>query len=116
MERAIVAVNNWTTEYLKKKYGLRKENNQRKRDRTKSVNGLRITEHAIIRYFERIEGYNIDDIRQKITIGAPRNLVGIKKYTSGDIQVICEGNCVLTLYPIDNHLGNNIKGLEKLGG
>ena len=97
--------------YLKKYYGINKEMNRSLGNRSMRTNGMFITEHAIIRYFERVEGYDIEKIRQNLApewlASKAKNSIG--KYQVGNLTVaVCEGY-VVTVYKADNKLQNTMR-------
>lgn len=110
-------LNRWSRKWLLDHAGAREDEKQRRKDRSKAVNGLKVTEHSIIRYFERFEGYDIDEIRNKITGGSLKSQVdkhGTGKYTVGDMTVVVDGNYVITVYKDNTPKVNSIRGLEAL--
>lgn len=84
-------------------------------------NGIKVSSHALIRYFERFEGYDIEKVTKKLT---DENLAervaryGDGKYKMGDdMTVVVMGSDIVTLYkhkPLYKDTGNRIRGLERL--
>lgn len=110
-------LNRRTYRLLKKLKGITSDDKERSKDRLVKVNGFKITEHALLRYFERVEGYDLQEIREKITENLLVNPNTVGRYKVGDIELIVEGKTIITLYPFrDLYKGNvnPIKGLEKL--
>lgn len=62
----------------------------------------RVSDHALLRYFERIEGYNMEEIKKKIL--SPRvidqmNILGSKGvYAADDFYVLVKNKTVVTVY------------------
>lgn len=67
----------------------------------KSDNSIKISEHAILRYFERIKGYNISDIEKEIITEDVKKLVetlgGNGKYPFNDFQLVLKDFTVTTI-------------------
>lgn len=57
-----------------------------------------VTDHALIRYFERMEDYNLREVRQTITNGL-KEKNGFSKQFVADMVVVCKDNTILTVYP-----------------
>lgn len=59
-----------------------------------------ITEHAMLRYFERILGFNLDEVKKEILTDDLKALVkklGDGKYTIGGKKMIVRGNVIVTI-------------------
>jgi len=108
--KLLTYINRLTTKILLKRYGVNTDYNRAGAQRRKKHNGFQVSEHALLRYYERLEGYNPENVMSTIT----KRLVvkqGVNKQVTGDMQVVCKGNVVLTVYPNDYGVGNKIKGL-----
>lgn len=63
---------------------------------------LKVSEHAIVRYFERVKGFNIEEIEKEIL---SENVVSLINkldgnngtYPNGDYSVILKNNTVITV-------------------
>ena len=65
-----------------------------------------VSDHAIVRYFERVLGYNIKEIKKKILPDPFKTVVnkfGNGKYPIGSHHVIVEGGRVVTIYGEKNN-------------
>jgi hypothetical protein len=88
-----------------------------------STTEFTVTSHALLRYFERIEGYDLEGIAKKLTNGLAER-VGVDgdgKYVIGNARVTVLKNTVVTVdeksrdLPFKNRvIANPIRGLEKL--
>ena len=59
-----------------------------------------ITEHAIVRYFERVQGYDIEEIKQLIcTEELQKNIktLGDGKYPVNKFNVVVKNNTIITV-------------------
>lgn len=67
----------------------------------KEDNHVKISEHAIIRYFERVKGFNIPDIEKEILTQEILDLVeklgGNGKYPNKGFSVVMKNYCVTTI-------------------
>lgn len=110
-------LNKWISKLLYERYGVKDDLKDSSRRRHRKKNGITVTDHALIRYFERMEGYDIDRVMEIIT----KNIKfkeGVEKYTNADMTVVCDGKAVITLYrnSTNDAIGNKIKGLDKVAG
>lgn len=85
--------------------------------------GLKVSDHAIARYYERIENKDHKALADKITNGLKSRVIsqGDGKYIVGDMRVTVVGKWVKTIDsdtdPTNNKsriITNKIRGLEKL--
>lgn len=64
-------------------------------------NGV-ISDHAILRHFERIQGYDVELLRSQLLSDKVRKLIreygGNGKFTVDGVTFVCVNNCVVTLY------------------
>lgn len=62
---------------------------------------IAVSDHAIMRYFERVKGFNIDDIKKEILSQEVKDLIdklgGDGKYPNGEHQVVLKNNIVTTI-------------------
>lgn len=61
---------------------------------------LKVSEHAILRYLERVRGLNIEEIEAEIlseSIVKSHQTLGDGTYPNGDYKVIIKGNNVTTI-------------------
>lgn len=64
--------------------------------------GLTISDHAIVRYFERALGFNIQKIKEELLTDELKErieVVGDGAYKSGDYNLIVRNNIVVTIIP-----------------
>lgn len=101
MDDLVRFINKKTSAYLRKHYGLNREYNFSLKLRRKKINGVHISEHAIVRYFERVEGYDIEEVMKRI-VGNFENKGGVGKYKSGDLILVVDGDTIVTLYKDDS--------------
>lgn len=63
--------------------------------------GLKVSEHAIIRYLERVEGLNVEEIQNKILtedlLILTEKLGGSGTYPIGEVQAVLKNNTVVTI-------------------
>jgi hypothetical protein len=69
----------------------------------KESKDLTVTDHAIVRYFERYLGFNIEDIKTSILTDELKNLVkvtgSLKYYNKNiDCEITVKNNTVVSLY------------------
>lgn len=107
-EKILLFINRATSKALKKHYGVNTDLNRYLNWRRKKNGGVRVSEHALLRYFERMEGYNIEAIITEIS-GRAKIKHGVNKQTVGDMTLIVEGDTVVTLYKYEPHTGNKIR-------
>ncbi|MEL4307389.1 hypothetical protein [Joostella sp. CR20] len=66
-----------------------------------SSNTLKVSEHAIIRYFERVKGYDISEIENEIlsneVVSLVQKLGGTGGYPSGGFKVLMKNYTVTTI-------------------
>lgn len=76
--------------------------NQKSVDRKqikKKFNGYKVSNHALLRYFERMEGYDLDEVKKFITNGLTNEKVDVViKQKSADMIVVTKNSTVLTVY------------------
>lgn len=62
-------------------------------------NGIKVSHHAITRYFERVEGYDMDKVLQEITTGLVDRVArdGDGKYVVGRLRATVLNNTVVTV-------------------
>lgn len=113
MKKILVLLNRWSAKQLRKKYNFAYDEYRHANKKHSTTNGLKVTDHALLRYFERFEDYDLDQIKNKIATEHLSQQIkeGVNKYVSGNMTVVIDGKYILTVYPHDNHLGNRIKGL-----
>ena len=61
---------------------------------------LRVTEHALLRYFERVCGYDIEDIKKKIVnakILKDVTTLGNGKFPNGEFMVVVQNGSIVTI-------------------
>lgn len=62
---------------------------------------LKVSEHAIIRYFERVKGYDLEEIKKEILSEAAIDLINklgtSGTYPSKDFQIVVKDSTVLTV-------------------
>jgi hypothetical protein len=100
LEEQIFDIHNVMSEYQRRYNGLKK-------DKTLLINKindmnkgeLRVTEHAIIRYFERVLGFNIEEIEENIILGVSeaQKELGNGTYPSENFKVVIKENTVVTI-------------------
>jgi hypothetical protein len=70
-------------------------------EKLESVKEPRVSEHAIVRYFERVKGYNIQEIENEILSEEVLNLVdtlgGSGGFPNKDYQVVMKDYTVITI-------------------
>jgi len=66
-----------------------------------SVTDFRVSEHAIVRYFERVKGYSLDEIEREILsdeVIRMANILGDSgKFPNGDYHVVMRNKTVTTI-------------------
>ncbi len=88
-------------EMIKQKQSLEKEHSKISKKINNILSTVNVTDHAVIRYFERVLGYNIEDIKKKIL---PEEIIpNIKQLTNCDypmsgFKIIVRSNRVVTVY------------------
>lgn len=89
----------------------------------KSNGKMVVSGHAFQRYFERVEGYDLETIAKELTEGLPEKVAlnGDGKYVVGRARVTVIGDTVVTVdtkvYDLpfkDRALANPIRGLKAL--
>lgn len=60
---------------------------------------LKVTEHAMLRYFERVLGFNLEEIEEKIVSGISeaQKELGNGHYPSGLFKAVVKENTVVTI-------------------
>lgn len=59
---------------------------------------IKVTEHAIVRYFERVLGFDIEAIEQKLTQGLDAHeTIGSGTYPNDDFKVVVKNNHIVTV-------------------
>ena len=62
---------------------------------------LKVSEHAIVRYFERVKGYDISEVEKEIlseqVVDLVEKLGGNGKYPNGSFSVVMRNHTVLTV-------------------
>ena len=88
----------------KKDYELKRKNFFKLKEEIKKLekkSNIRVSEHAVIRYFERVKGYNISDIEKEIlsedVLDLVKTLGGNGKYPNKDYQVVMKNHTVTTI-------------------
>lgn len=107
-KKIILKINDWTGEILTENYRVEKAVKDYELYR-KKYHGFSVSNHALMRYFERMEGYDFDEIRDLIT----RNLVytqGVSKQKVADMIVVTKNRAVLTIYSQE---GNGVLRIVK---
>lgn len=69
-----------------------------------SKKGIVVTEHAILRYFQRVLGFDTNAIAKKIISDKAKGFIeelGDGKYPSGDLMIVVKNNCVVSLMKQD---------------
>lgn len=116
--RLLNAINRWSYRQLLRLSGVKKENAARTKQHDKPYNGFRITEHALLRYIERIQGFDVEAFRYALASESLRRQVGsiaVGRFDVGDLTIVVDGNTIITVYRRRNNgLQNNIRGLSKL--
>lgn len=89
----------------------------------KQISDFEITRHAFLRYFERIEGYDIKSIIEKLTDGLKEKVEkdGDGKYVINGVRVTVVEGSIVTIDTNkrdqafkDRIVANPIRGLSKL--
>jgi len=67
-----------------------------------SVKEIVVTEHALLRYFERVKGYNLEDIKKEIVDDKTKTLVEFLNGTKGkvpwrDNSLVVKDNTIVTI-------------------
>lgn len=69
--------------------------------RLNGSSGIKVSEHAILRYLERAEGLNIEDIEKKILtedlVSLTEKLGSTGTYPIGEVQAVLKNNTVVTI-------------------
>lgn len=63
-----------------------------------------VSEHAMLRYLERIHGIDLEEVKREILSDKIREQIvtlGDGAYPNGDIVVRVKGNTVVTCYPLE---------------
>lgn len=88
------------TKMLNQQLSLRKE----LIDKIKNLNNPQettVSEHALLRYIERVKGIDIEEIKTEIKTAIPRTLIevlgGNGTYPCGDYSIILKNNVVTTV-------------------
>jgi len=95
--KIVQLINNKTNKYLKRKLGINKELNKYLNHRRLKHNGIRVSDHAILRYFERFEDYDIDKIADYIAKDV-KIKPGVNKQNIGNKTVVIENNMIITIF------------------
>ena len=69
-----------------------------KRERDKR--GIVVTDHSIVRYFERVLGYNIREIKEKILkqdLKERYRIMGNGIFDQGEFRVVLKNNTIITI-------------------
>lgn len=70
-------------------------------DSFKNNGSVKVSEHAIVRYFERVKGFNISEIEKDILTDEVLTLVeqlgGTGTYPNKDFKVLMKGHTVTTI-------------------
>lgn len=64
---------------------------------------IAVTDHALLRYFERFEGYDLGDIRAKllaIKLGHNTRTFKDGKHKAGRLIAVVKDKTILTVYPV----------------
>ena len=72
------------------------------------IREIKISSHCILRYFERILGYNLDEIKAKILTDKIKEqyfILGDGNYQNGNFYLVIKNDTVITL--IDNKDGES---------
>lgn len=79
------------------------------------ANGFNVTQHALIRYFERVEGYDLKPILESLTKGLIVKKPG--HYTHGNVKMYITGHTIVSVVPNEKlQSGNAIRGMNKVFG
>jgi len=73
---------------------------------------VNISDHALVRYFERVLGFNIEGIRDSLVTEELReqvNILGDGIYQSGEYHLIIRNKIVVTLIPKNWKVTTGIK-------
>ncbi|WP_124057937.1 hypothetical protein [Vaginisenegalia massiliensis] len=102
IETLEVTVKNIKQELVTKKMNLN-QIKQKINNLSKDSEGILISEHAIIRYFERVMGLNLEDITEKILPISDAKLIenlgnGHYPINQGEFKIIVKNGVVVTLY------------------
>ncbi len=66
-----------------------------------SSENLKVSEHAIVRYFERVKGFNIEEVEKEILSESVLDLVGklggSGSYPNNNFSVVMKNNTVITI-------------------
>jgi archaellum component FlaC len=67
-----------------------------------SVKDIVITEHALLRYFERVKGYNLEDIKADIIDSKTKTLIEFLNGTKGKVpwnenSLVVKDNTIVTI-------------------
>lgn len=100
LDEQIFDIHNIMAEYQRKYNGLKQERISliNKIDDMKKGE-LKVTEHAMLRYFERVLGFNLEEIEEKIVSGISETQkeLGNGTYPSGLFKVVVKENTVVTI-------------------
>jgi archaellum component FlaC len=87
-----------------REYNHKLENIKKLKDKIKSIEStkeFKVSEHAIVRYFERIKGYNIEEIEKEILTESIKQsaeiLGGNGKYPNDGYHVVMKDYCIVTI-------------------
>ena len=88
-------------ELQSKNQSIQKLKTQIKKLQSNEDNKLKVSEHAIVRYFERVKGFNIEEIEKEIladeVIKMVETLGGKGKYPNKDFTVVMQDFTVTTI-------------------
>jgi len=63
--------------------------------------GIKVSEHAIIRYLERVEGLNVEEVENKILtedlVSLTEKLGSTGTYPIGEVQAVLKNNTIVTI-------------------
>lgn len=63
------------------------------------MKGIRITDHSIVQYFQRVLGYDIEEIKQELKkddLEGRYNTLGNNTYDQGKFRVVVLNNTIIT--------------------
>lgn len=101
-----------TEKNLKKEISTKKSNlnelKQRMNNLSKICDGLTVSDHAIVRYMERVVGINIEDITNKIlpsSVALAIENLGNCHYpvNNGEFKLIVKDGVVITIYTAESN-------------
>ena len=86
----------------RKRYSAEQRKKRREIRNAKKKPELRVSDHAIMRYFERVMGYDIDEIKAEIinqeVVSQVRVLGKSGRFSNGRFHVVMEDGVVATVY------------------